>query len=63
MASPLQLAMAAGLAVALVNAFFARQDGRGWTGTARTFLGWLLAFALAGYVGPILAAWLLSHVF
>ena len=63
MASALQLAMAAGLAVALVHAFFARREGRPWGAVARTFLGWLLAFALAGLGGPLIAGWLLAHVF
>lgn len=63
MATALQIAMAAGLAVALVHAFFARREGRSWRSVARTFLGWLLAFALAGLGGPVIASWLLTHVF
>jgi len=62
-ASPIQLALAAGLAIALVNGYFARGDGRDWPAVARTVLGWLLAFALAGYVGPMVADWLLGNVF
>ena len=63
MASALQLAMAAGFAVALVHAFFARREGRPWRAVARTFLGWLIAVALAGLGGPVIASWLLTHVF
>lgn len=63
MASTFALAMAAGLAVATVNAFFVRREGRPWRDAARTFLGWLLAFVAAGLVGPDVAGWLLTHVF
>lgn len=63
MATVVELAVAAGLAVALVHAGFARREGRSWRATAGTFLGWLLAFALAGLLGPRLATWLLAHVF
>ena len=63
MATALQLAMAAGLAVALVHAFFARREGRDWRAVSRTLLGWVLAFHLAGLGGPVIAGWLLTHVF
>ena len=63
MATALQIAMAAGLAVALVHAYFARREGRPWPAILRTFVGWLLAFALAGLGGPVIASWLLAHVF
>lgn len=63
MATALQIAMASGLAVALVHAYFERRDGRPWRSVARTFVGWLLAFALAGLGGPIVARWLLTYVF
>jgi len=62
-AGVIQLAMAAGLAIALVNAYFVRREGRSWRAAARTFVGWLLAFAAAGLVGPVVAGWLLVHVF
>lgn len=62
MATALQIAMAAGLAVALVNAYFDRRDGRSWRRVVRTFVGWVLAFALAGLAGPIIARWLLTNV-
>lgn len=63
MATALQIAMAAGLAVALVHAVFARREGRPWRSVARTFLGWLAAFLVAGLAGPVIAGWLLVHVF
>lgn len=63
MASAFAVAMAAGLAVAAVNAFFVRREGRPWRDAGRTFLGWLLAFGAAGLVGPIVAEWLLVHLF
>lgn len=63
MATALEIAMAAGLAVALVHAVFARREGRPWRAVVRTFVGWLLAFALAGLAGPLIATWLLTHVF
>jgi len=63
MASVAALAMAAGLAVATVNAYFVRQDGGSRWRVLRTFLGWLVAFALAGLWGPMLATWLLHNVF
>lgn len=63
MASAFAIAMAAGLAVALVNAFFVRRAGRPWRDAARTFLGWFLAFVAAGLAGPIVARWLLVNVF
>ena len=55
--------MAAGLAVALVHSYFARREGRPWRAVARTFLGWMAAFLLAGLAGPTIASWLLTHVF
>ena len=63
MATALQIAMAAGLAVALVHAYFGWREGRAWPAVARTFLGWMLAFLLAGLGEPVLARWLLTHVF
>lgn len=63
MASALQIAMAAGLAVALVHSYFARAEGRPWKAVARTFLAWIAAFLLAGLGGPVIATWLLTHVF
>ena len=63
MASALQLAMAAGLAIALVHAGFAHREGRPPAAVARTFLAWLAAFTLAGLAGPFIASWLLTHVF
>lgn len=63
MATALQIAMASGLAVALVHAFFARREGRSWRSVVGTFVGWLLAFALAGVAGPVIARWLLTYVF
>ena len=63
MATALQLALAAGLAIALVHAGFERREGRRWRAVAGTFVGWLLAFVLAGLAGPVIAAWLLTHVF
>lgn len=63
MATALEIALAAGLAVAVVHASFARREGRSWTATVRTFVGWLLAFLLAGLLGPVIAAWLLANLF
>ncbi|HKJ59811.1 MAG TPA: hypothetical protein VKA37_11315 [Halobacteriales archaeon] len=63
MATAFQIAMAAGLAVALVHSYFARQEGRPWRAVARTFLGWMAAFLLAGLAGPTISSWLLTHVF
>ncbi|MFP4591354.1 MAG: hypothetical protein ACLFMX_01780 [Halobacteriales archaeon] len=63
MATALQIALAAGVAVATVNALFKRRDGHEWYAVVRTFLAWFLAFLLAGLAGPIIARWLLTHVF
>lgn len=63
MATTFGIALAAGLAVASVNAFFAWQDGRSPAALVRTFVGWLLAFLVAGLLAPEVAEWLLRHVF
>lgn len=63
MATPLGIALMAGLAIASVNAFFALRDGRSHAAVLRTFVGWLLAFVIAGLLARPLASWLLTHVF
>lgn len=55
--------VAAGLAVASVNAYFAWRDGGSRRRVLRTFAGWLLAFVAAGIAAPLVASWLLEHVF
>lgn len=63
MASPLELAVAAGLAIAVVHGYFSWRDGRPPLAVARTVVGWVLAFVLVGLVARQVAAFLLGHVF
>ncbi|MFB6131154.1 MAG: hypothetical protein ABEJ28_10080 [Salinigranum sp.] len=63
MSSPFQLAMSAGLAVALVSAYFARREGQSWRRVALTFAGWMAAFLLAGVLSTSVGNWLVVHVF
>jgi hypothetical protein len=63
MSSPFQLALSAGLGVAVVSAYFERRDGEPWPSVARTFFGWVVAFGLAGYLATTVGTWLLVHVF
>lgn len=58
-----ELALAAGLAIASVNALFSWLDSRSIRRAVRTFVGWLLAFVAAGLAAPAIAAWLLANVF
>lgn len=58
-----ELALAAGLAIASVNALFSWYDSRSLRRAGRTFAGWLLAFVAAGLAAPAIAAWLLTNVF
>lgn len=62
MADYFTIAIAAGLAVALVNGYFAWRD-HGPRRSLRTFIGWLAAFVAAGVAAPRIATWLLRHVF
>lgn len=63
MATAFELAVAVGLAIATVNAYFSRRDGNPPADVLRTFVGWLLAFVVAGLLARPVAAWLLTHVF
>ena len=63
MATPFEIGVAAGLAIASVNAWFAWRDGRPRLDVLRTFAGWLLAFVVAGLLAREVAVWLLTHVF
>lgn len=50
-----------GLAFGTVYAYFRyHEDGR--RAAVRTFLGWVLAFAIAGVVATPVAEWLFRHV-
>lgn len=62
MAEYFTTALAAGLAVAVVNGYFAWHD-HGPRRSARAFLGWLAAFVAAGVAAPHVASWLLANVF
>lgn len=62
MTEPFVLAVAIGLLVASMNAFFRRIDDGSRTDVLRTFLGWFAAFVLAGLIVQPLAEWLLVHV-
>jgi hypothetical protein len=63
MATPFQIALVAGVAIASVHAYFARREGGDRARVIRTFLAWLLAFVVAGLIAQPLAAWLLTNVF
>lgn len=63
MATPFELALAAGLAVATVHGYFSWRDGRPTRAVARTVVGWVLAFVAVGLVARHVAAFLLEHVF
>lgn len=56
------IAVAAGLAIATVNAYFTWRD-HGPSRALRRFLGWTIAFVAAGLAAPSIASWLLTNVF
>lgn len=62
MASYFEMAVAAGLAVATVNAYFVWKDHDA-ARALRTFVGWTLAFVAAGLLARPVSNWLLANVF